>query len=137
MNEQREVEMTSRQSARVCRLIEKECCNCVDSICIMMDHGYGWYCPQLGTRILFCPWFKEAVLPMDRELQRELLEGAKGKMCEMCHRSFIPKSNRAVFCSVCARKNRKLKKTEWMRNARHSCGRLEPPQAAYGADFRT
>ena len=136
MNEQKTIEMTNGQAAKVSRLIEKECCNCVDSICIMQDHGYGWYCPQMGTKILFCPCLKKAVLPMDENLRRELLGGDKGKDCEMCLREFTPKSNRARFCPGCAKKNRRMKEAERQRIRYHRSTHLEHlqpcPDAAFG-----
>lgn len=121
----KEIEMTAGQMKCVNRLIEAECCNCVNSVCIVMDHGYGCYCPQMGMKILFCPWLREAVLPADGKLRRDLIGDIRMKSCEMCRREFSPKSNRARFCPICALKNRRKKKTEWMRNNRHPCGRLE------------
>ena len=90
----KEIEMTAGQMKRINRLIEDECCNCVNSVCFVMDRGYGCYCPQMGMKILFCPWLREAVLPTDEKLRRDLIGDIRMKPCEMCRREFSPKSNR-------------------------------------------
>ena len=134
---EKNIRMTTSQVKRVTRLIESECCNCVDGICIVLDHGYGCYCPQMGMRILFCPWLREAVLPADEKMRHDLIGDIRMKLCEMCRREFSPKSNRAMFCPVCAQKNKKMKQAEWVRNKRHSCRCLEGTKAASRAGFRT
>ena len=132
----KEIEMTAGQMKRVNRLIEAECCNCVNSVCIVMDHGYGCYCPQMGMKILFCPWLCEAVLPLDERLRHDLIGDIRIKPCEMCHRDFSPKSNRARFCHACARKRRKANEAERQRKRYHRSTHLDHPEAACGADSR-
>ena len=133
----KEIRMTTSQAKRITRLIESECCNCVDGICIVLDHGYGCYCPQMGIRILFCPWLREAVLPADEKMRRNLIGDIRMKPCEMCRREFSPKSNRAMFCPVCAHKRRRMKEAERQRERYRRSTHLDIPEAACGADFRT
>ena len=131
-----QIEMTAGQTNRMNRLIRAECCNCVDDICIVLDHGYGFYCPQMGMRILFCPWLREAVLPLDERLRRDLIGDIRMKPCEMCRREFSPKSNRARFCNLCAQKRRKSKEAERQRERYRRSTHLDHPEAACGADSR-
>ena len=133
---EKELRLTGSQAKRMNRLIRDECSNCVDDICIVLDHGYGFYCPQMGMRILFCPWLREAVLPLDERLRRDLIGDIRMKPCEMCRREFSPKSNRAMFCPACAHKRRKSKEAERQRERYHHSTHLDVPQAACGADSR-
>lgn len=133
---EKELRLTGSQAKRMNRLIRDECSNCVDDICIVVDHGYGFYCPQIGMRILFCPWLREAVLPLDERLRRDLIGDIRMKPCEMCRREFSPKSNRAMFCPACAHKRRKSKEAERQRERYHRSTHLDVPQAACRADSR-
>ena len=134
---EKDIRMTTSQVKRVTRLIESECCNCVDGICIVLDHGYGCYCPQMGMRILFCPWLREAVLPADERMRHDLIGDIRMKLCEMCRREFSPKSNRAMFCPACAHKRRRMKEAERQRERYRRSTHLDIPEAACGAGFRT
>ena len=134
---EKNIRMTTSQVKRVTRLIESECCNCVDGICIVLDHGYGCYCPQMGMRILFCPWLREAVLPADEKMRHDLIGDIRMKLCEMCRREFSPKSNRAMFCPACAHKRRRMKEAERQRERYRRSTHLDIPEAAFGAGFRT
>ena len=134
---EKNIRMTTSQVKRVTRLIESECCNCVDGICIVLDHGYGCYCPQMGMRILFCPWLREAVLPADEKMRYDLIGDIRMKLCEMCRREFSPKSNRAMFCPACAQKRRRMKEAERQRERYRRSTHLDLLEAACGAGFRT
>ena len=39
--------LSPQQSRRVNALIRKECCNCFDGNCILLDDGESCVCPQL------------------------------------------------------------------------------------------
>ena len=132
-----QIEMSAGQTKRMNRLIREECCNCVDDICIVLDHGYGFYCPQMGMQILFYPWLREAVLPADERLRCDLIGDIRMKPCEKCRREFSPKSNRARFCNLCAQRRRKSKEAERQRERYRRSTHLDTPQAACGEDFRT
>ena len=134
---EKEIRMTTSQVKTVTRLIESECCNCVDGICIVLDHGYGCYCPQMGMRILFCPWLREAGLPADEKMRHDLIGDIRMKLCEMCRREFSPKSNRAMFCPACAQRRRRMKEAERQRERYRRSTHLDFPEAACGAGFRT
>ena len=121
----KETRMTAGQTKRMNRLIRDECCNGVDDICIVLGHGYGFFCPQMGMRILFCPWLREAVLPADEKLRCELNGDIRMKPCEMCQRGFFPKSNRSRFCNICARRRRKSKEAERQRERYHRSTHLD------------
>ena len=49
-----------------------------------------------------CRWFREAVLPLDRELETALFHRLDAKRCAVCGALFTPGSNRAKYCPECA-----------------------------------
>lgn len=65
--------LSSRQSRKVNTLVKKECCNCENGNCILLDDGDTCVCPQLISYSLLCKWFRIAVLPLDKLLYAELL----------------------------------------------------------------
>lgn len=64
--------LTPRQSRKVNTLVKKECCNCENGNCILLDDGDTCVCPQLISYSLLCKWFRIAVLPLDKLLYAEL-----------------------------------------------------------------
>ena len=60
--------LTPPQSRKVNSLIKKECCNCDNGHCILLDDGEECVCPQLISYSLLCKWFQTAVLPLDKLL---------------------------------------------------------------------
>ena len=57
--------LTPPQSRKVNSLVKKECCNCDNGHCILLDDGEECVCPQLISYSLLCKWFQTAVLPLD------------------------------------------------------------------------
>lgn len=53
--------LTPPQSRKVNSLIKKECCNCDNGHCILLDDGEECVCPQLISYSLLCKWFQTAV----------------------------------------------------------------------------
>ena len=112
-----QIKMTSPQKRNAFALIRAECCNLdPDGYCLMLDHDK---CPQLQTECLVCRWFKEAVLPLDKELEAEIMNRSNRKLCAVCSRFFVPLSNRAQYCAECAAKVRRQKQAAWAREARN------------------
>ena len=60
------------QSRKVNSLVRRECCNCDNGHCILLDDGDECVCPQLISYSLLCKWFRIAVLPLDKLLRRVL-----------------------------------------------------------------
>lgn len=98
--------MTPAQHRRVCSLIRKTCCNCIDGECIALNCK----CAQCQSYSVCCKWFRQAVLPQDEALLAELIGRENKKHCTICGKPFIPGSNRAKYCSECSRNERKRKK---------------------------
>ena len=103
--------LTKEQSKKVNELIRCECCNYDSDTkqCIALD----CVCPQTITYShIFCKWFKEAVLPSDKDLELSIKIyntphcedtpiGNNIKTCTVCGKKFESNSNRAKYCDRC------------------------------------
>ena len=69
------------QSRKVNSLVRRECCNCDNGHCILLDDGDECVCPQLISYSLLCKWFRIAVLPLDKLLYAELFKTEDKKRC--------------------------------------------------------
>ncbi len=93
------IRMTEAQAKRVYKLAKKECCNCYNGFCVLLDTS----CPQCITRSLICKWFIRAVLPADMPLYVELTgDKGKSKPCISCGKPFVPTGSRSIYCPDCA-----------------------------------
>lgn len=112
--------LTSRDHAKVMALVKKRCANydAENHECLMMN-GYG--CALETSLHLCCNYFRDCVLPLDKQLYDELtaLEtGGDTKRCAVCRKQFIPGSNRAKYCPICAKKDERLKHAKRQRKYR-------------------
>ena len=75
------MKITPKQVERVRRLVRELCANCdEDGNCILLDDGEGHRCVQLISIYgIYCNYFKEAVLPSDRELYEQIKKINKSK----------------------------------------------------------
>ena len=90
--------LTPPQSRKVNSLVKKECCNCDNGHCILLDDGEECVCPQLISYSLLCKWFQTAVLPFDKLLYAELFKTEDKKRCTECGASFASTSNSVKYC---------------------------------------
>ncbi len=111
------IRMTEAQARQVYKLAKKECCNCYDGFCVLLDTP----CPQYITRSLICKWFIRAVLPADMPLYVELTgDQGKSKPCAVCGKLFVPSGSRSVYCTECADQIKRKKAAERKRKQRSS-----------------
>ena len=75
------MKITPKQVERVHRLVRELCANCdEDGNCILLDEGEAHRCEQLISIYgIYCNYFKEAVLPSDRELYEQIKKINKSK----------------------------------------------------------
>ena len=118
------VHMNYQQYRTVRRLVHS-CCNYDGGCCLLLDNGETCVCPQSITYSLVCRWFRTAVLPLDAGLCAALLHRTDMKSCVLCGAAFVPKSNRAKYCSDCAERMKRVKATERKRKQRQNCHALE------------
>lgn len=97
-----------------------ECCNFDNGRCLILDS----VCAQSISYTLLCNWFREAVLPLDKELQAAVLSKHNLKSCVICGKSFMPNSNRAKYCPICSVLERRCREAARQRqryaNIQHS-----------------
>ncbi len=110
--------MTLAQKKQAASLIRRECCNCEDGNCIVLDDGDTCACPQMISYTVCCKWFRWAVLSLDKALKAEIYRGRDLKRCAVCGGVFVPKSNRAKYCPDCAARVHRRQKTESERKRR-------------------
>ena len=84
----------------------------------------------------YCRYFREAVLPLDPELQAALTtEGISPELraCAVCGKAFLPEGRQAYCSEVCKAEGNRRKSRERMRKMREKrpggCYDLPPPKA--------
>lgn len=110
--------LTPPQSRRVNALVKKECCNCIDGNCILLDDGDECVCPQLISYSLLCKWFRAAVLPADKLMYAELYQREDKRHCTVCGASFASSSNSVKYCPDCRKRITNRQAAERMRKRR-------------------
>ncbi len=101
------------------RLIRNHCCNFHNGNCYALDDGIDPSCAQWNAYSLQCIWFRNCILPMNRDLQESVLGiSSQYKQCLLCHKYFIPTGNRSIYCPLCAYEQRKAKTRERVRRYR-------------------
>ena len=99
-------------------LIQAQCCNYMAGDCVACDTK----CAQIARmrpgneradkEPFACPWFRDAVLPLDKDLEATLIAPHEMRKCEVCGKAFAPTGNRALYCEACALTVRKKMKRE-------------------------
>ena len=105
------IQMTPKQRRKANALIRKSCCNYDRGNCIALDDGEPCVCVQSISYSLCCTWFRDWVLPGAPALYAEITKPKGLKRCAECGSPFLAKSNRAKYCSDCARKVHRRQKT--------------------------
>ena len=93
---------------KVIALIQAQCCNHISGDCVACDTK----CAQIARmrpgneradkEPFACPWFRDAVLPLDKDLEVTLIAPHEMSKCEMCGKMFAGRSNSAKYCADCA-----------------------------------
>lgn len=110
--------LTPPQSRKVNSLVKKECCNCDNGHCILLDDGEECVCPQLISYSLLCKWFQIAVLPLDKLLYAEIFKTEDKKCCTECGAFFASTSNSVKYCPNCRKRITRRQAAERMRKRR-------------------
>ena len=116
--------MTYSQYRRTRKLV-RQCCNYESGNCLAIDDGEECVCAQSISYSLLCRWFRAAVLPLDESLEAALLRQKEQKRCTVCGQSFLPGSNRAKYCKICAINIHRRQKTASDLKRRAARGQLE------------
>ena len=113
------IKITLKQSKRINTLVRKLCCNYVDGNCLLLDDGEEHACVQCISRYgIYCNYFKNAVLPADRELFAEIMQPSRQKRCQICKSYFVPRAKNQRYCPNCAAVQKRKKAAERQRRKR-------------------
>ena len=66
--------LTPSQRSRCNRLIKRLCANFDDGNCLLLDDGESCICPQTISYSLLCRYFRNAVLPAEKELYADIFK---------------------------------------------------------------
>ncbi|MCD7982180.1 MAG: cysteine-rich VLP domain-containing protein [Clostridiales bacterium] len=110
---------------RTMRRLVHECCNYDEGNCLLLEREDTCVCVQSISYSLCCKWFREAVLPLDAELEATLLHKGDRKACVICGAWFVPKSNRGKYCQTCAAHMKRQRAKERKHRQRERCHALE------------
>ena len=103
--------LTPSQRLRCNRLIKRLCANYDDGNCLLLDDGEPCVCPQTISYSLLCRYFRNAVLPAEKELYAEIFK-QRTYHCAECGAAFTPNSNRQKYCPSCRKKVHRRQKNE-------------------------
>lgn len=114
------IRLDEKQYRAVKKMTRAECANNDCGHCLLLDDGEPCVCVQAISYSLLCRYFREAVLPADRQLYGEITREREIdlKRCAVCKSTFAAGSNRAKYCPACAGKIRRRQKAESERNRR-------------------
>ena len=90
------IEIKAGQFRKVSRLVRRECCNCMDGNCLLLDDGETHTCVQY----------------------RELICGNDYKRCKSCGSRFYSKARNKRYCDKCAERIKRQKAAERKRRQR-------------------
>jgi len=103
-------ELTGKERRQISNLVKNMCANYDrDYGCLMLDSDCYMFYGVAYTNSALCKWFRNAVLPLDPELDRLFTGGIlpETKPCVICGRAF-PLNGRQTYCSNrCAKSGRR------------------------------
>ena len=111
------IELTPSQRRRCNRLIKRLCANYDDGNCLLLDDGEPCVCPQTISYSLLCRYFRNAVLPAEKELYADIFK-QRTYRCAECGTAFTPNSNRQKYCPECGCSIRRKQKADSARRRR-------------------
>lgn len=83
------IRLTDAQYRKVKKLTRRCCANNDGGCCLLLDNGEPCVCVQAISYSLLCRYFREAVLPAERELCADIMrEHDTRKKCELCGKPF-------------------------------------------------
>ena len=96
---------------RKSRKLTHECCNYCNGNCLLLDDGEECVCVQSISYSLLCRYFRNAVLPADKELYADIFK-QRTYHCAECGAVFTPNSNRQKYCPACSKRVHRRQKNE-------------------------
>ena len=82
--------LTPSQRSRCNRLIKRLCANYDDGNCLLLDDGEPCVCPQTISYSLLCRYFRNAVLPAEKELYADIFKQRTYHCAELQPAKILP-----------------------------------------------
>src|SRR5699024_214474 len=94
------IRLDEKQYRAVKTMTRAACANNDCGNCLLLDDGETCVCVQSISYSLLCRYFREAVLPADRQLCEQITRSGETdlKRCAVCGSTFAAGSNRAKYC---------------------------------------
>ena len=94
------IRLDEKQYRAVKKMTRAACANNDCGNCLLLDDGETCVCVQSISYSLLCRYFREAVLPADRQLCEQITRSGETdlKRCAVCGSTFAAGSNRAKYC---------------------------------------
>ena len=91
------IRLDEKQYRAVKKMTRAACANNDCGNCLLLDDGETCVCVQSISYSLLCRYFREAVLPTDRQLCEQITRSGETdlKRCAVCGSTFAAGSNRA------------------------------------------
>ena len=98
------IRLDEKQYRAVKKMTRAACANNDCGNCLLLDDGETCVCVQSISYSLLCRYFREAVLPADRQLCEQITRSGETdlKRCAVCGSTFAAGSHRAKYCPDCA-----------------------------------
>lgn len=115
------VKLSKEQFKKVKKLVQSTCANYSSNECMLKrDYWDGLVqgCPQMQCSTGLCKYFKECVLPVDKQLEMEILGKGYTKKCKKCKKTFMTKGRTKEYCEFCAKIVKRDKTRERVRKLR-------------------
>lgn len=110
------ITMSEQSRRKAYALIRSLCANYYNGECLPLECD----CPQMKAHSLSCKYFREAVLPADKELEAEIMGTDHIKTCGLCGKPFRALSNAAKYCANCSRREARKKAAARKRKQRRN-----------------
>ena len=101
--------LTDSQLRQARRLIRELCANYDNGRCLLLES----LCPQCFSYTLLCNYFREAVLPEDKNLTMAICGEPVVRRCVLCSRPLSGGKKNTLFCHQCACLRIRQAKREW------------------------
>ena len=101
--------LTESQLRQARRLIRGLCANYDSGRCLLLDNP----CPQCFSYTLLCNYFREAILPEDKNLTMAVYGEPVVRRCALCGKPLSGAKKNTLFCRQCAGLRIRQSKREW------------------------
>ena len=118
------VNLNDKLARLVWKSVKKDCCNCYENNCLLLDDGDSHTCPQLITfSHIICNYYLRAVLPADKSLVKLIKNKFTDTIkCAKCGKEIERTGRNQKYCPDCAKQNQRKRNAKYMAEKRAESG---------------